>query len=163
MNKAKNFLSKLIYNKFLWQFFLAIFMLLMAIFFIRQQHLEFAQIRQQLNNSNGTYILLGIILTIIYVLAQAQMYVHSFKALHKNISLFTALILFLKRNLVSLFLPAGGFTSLAFFTTDLEEKGISKSKIYLASTLYGFCGILSVIFVALPVLAFALHAPLFWK
>ena len=156
MNKAKNFLSKLIYNKFLWQFFLAIFMLLMAIFFIRQQHLEFAQIRQQLNNSNGTYILLGIILTIIYVLAQAKMYVHSFKALHKNISLFTALILFLKRNLVSLFLPAGGFTSLAFFNTDLEEKGISKSKIYLASTLYGFCGILSVVFVALPVLAFAL-------
>ena len=156
MNKAKNFLSKLIYNKFLWQFFLAIFMLLMAIFFIRQQHLEFTQIRQQLNNSNGTYILLGIILTIIYVIAQAQMYVHSFKALHKDISLFTALILFLKRNLVSLFLPAGGFTSLAFFNTDLEEKGISKSKIYLASTLYGFCGILSVVFVALPVLAFAL-------
>ena len=156
MNKANNFLSKLIYNKFLWQFFLAIFMLLMAIYFIRQQHLEVVNINRQLKNANGLYILIGIILTIIYLLAQAKMYVHSFRALNKNISLFTALILFLKRNLVSLFLPAGGFTSLAFFTTELEEKDISKSKIYLASTLYGFCGILSVVFVALPVLAFAL-------
>ena len=156
MKNSKNFLSKLVYNKFLWQFFLAIFMLLMAIFFIRQQHLELGQINQKINDSNGNYILLGILLTVIYILAQAQMYVHSFKALHKRISLLTALILFLKRNLVSLFLPAGGFTSLAFFTTDLEEKGLSKSKIYLASTLYGFCGILSVVFLALPVLGFAL-------
>lgn len=156
MNKAKYFLSKLVYNKFFWQFFLAIFMLLMAIFFIRQQHVEVWQIRSQISNSVGIYIALGIALTFVYILAQAQMYVHSFKALQKKITLLTALKLFLKRNLVSLFLPAGGFTSLAFFTTDLEEEGISKSKIYLASTLYGFCSILSVVFVALPVLCIAL-------
>ena len=156
MYKAKNFLSKLVYNKFFWQFFLAIFMLLMAIFFIRHQHLEVLQIRKQLSNSIASYIVIGIALTVIYILAQAQMYIYSFRALHKKISLFTALILFLKRNLVSLFLPAGGFTSLAFFTNELEANGISKSKIYLASTLFGFCSILSVVFVALPVLSVAL-------
>ena len=156
MYKAKYFLSKLVYNKFFWQFFLAIFMLLMAVFFIRQQHLEVLQIRRQLSNSLTSYIVIGIALTLIYILAQAQMYIYSFKALHKKINLLTALVLFLKRNLVSLFLPAGGFTSLAFFTNELEEKGISKSKIYLASTLFGFCSILSVVFVALPVLSVAL-------
>ena len=156
MNKAKYFLSKVVNNKFFWQFFLAIFMLLMAVFFIRQQHVEVLKIRSQLSNSVTFYIIIGVALTIIYILAQAQMYIYSFRAMHKKVSLLTALILFLKRNLVSLFLPAGGFTSLAFFTTELEDKGISKSKIYLASTLYGFCSILSVVFVALPVLAFAL-------
>ncbi|MGO4875395.1 phosphatidylglycerol lysyltransferase domain-containing protein [Pedobacter psychrotolerans] len=156
MYKAKSFLSRLVYNKFFWQFFLAIFMLGTAIFFIRAQHVEVLQIRAQLNTAVPVYIAIGILLTILYVLAQGQMYVYSFKALNVPIGLQNAIILFLKRNLISIFLPAGGFSSLVFFTKGIEEEGISKSKIHLSSTLFAFCGILSVVIVAIPVLGIAL-------
>ncbi|WP_316829235.1 phosphatidylglycerol lysyltransferase domain-containing protein [Pedobacter aquatilis] len=156
MHKAKSFLSRLVYNKFFWQFFLAVFMLGMAVFFIRAQHLEVLQIRTQLSTALPTYIILGIILTIVYIIAQGQMYVHSFRALNVNLNLIDSIKLFLKRNLISIFLPAGGFSSLIFFTTEIEEEGISKSKIHLASTLFAFCGILSVVIVAIPVLGIAI-------
>ncbi|MCZ4222389.1 phosphatidylglycerol lysyltransferase domain-containing protein [Pedobacter rhodius] len=156
MHKAKSFLSRLVYNKFFWQFFLAVFMLGMAIFFIRAQHLELLQIRTQLNTAVPSFIIIGIILTIIYIIAQGQMYVYSFKALNVKLSLVNAIKLFLKRNLISIFLPAGGFSSLIFFTTEIEEEGISKSKIHLASTVFAFCGILSVVIVAIPVLGIAI-------
>ena len=156
MHKATNFLSKLIYNKFFWQFFFAIFMLGMAVFFIREEHLEVIKIKQELANCDPLYIVLGILLTVIYILAQAQMYVHSFKALNKSIPIGIAIRLFLKRNLVSIFLPAGGFSSLVFFTKEVESRGITKSQIHLASTVFGFCSILSVVLVGIPVIGIAL-------
>ena len=156
MHKATQLISKLVYNKFFWQFFVAIFMLAMAALFIREEHIEVIKIKEELSRSRPDFILLGIALTIIYVLAQAQMYVHSFKALNKKVSLGIALRLFLKRNLVSVFLPAGGFSSLVFFTREIEEQGISKSNIHLASTLFGFCSILSVVIVGIPVIGIAL-------
>ncbi len=156
MHKATEYISKLIYNKFFWQFFVAIFMLGMAVFFIRQEHLEVIKIKEQLASCDPVYILTGLLLTVVYVLAQAQMYVHSFRALNKKIPLGLALRLFLKRNLVSVFLPAGGFSSLVFFTREIESRGISKSQIHLASTLFGFCGILSVVLVGIPVIGIAL-------
>lgn len=163
MHKAKSFLSSLVYNKFFWQFFLAAFMLGMAVFFIRSEHVEVFQIKAQLTTAVPLYIALGILLTGIYILAQGQMYVHSFKALNVHISLGNAIKLFLKRNLISIFLPAGGFSSLIFFTREIEEEGISKSKIHLSSTLFAFCGILSVVLVAIPVLGIALLSTKFGK
>lgn len=156
MYKAKSFLSRLVYNKFFWQFFLAIFMLGTTVFFIREQHVEVLEIREQLNTAVPGYIAVGILLTLLYIIAQGQMYVYSFKALNVHIGLYNAIILFLKRNLISIFLPAGGFSSLVFFTKGIEEEGISKSKIHLSSTLFAFCGILSVLIVAIPVLGIAL-------
>ncbi|HYK77713.1 MAG TPA: hypothetical protein VEV16_12115, partial [Daejeonella sp.] len=64
MKRAKNFLSKLIYHKFFWQFFLAILMLGTAAFFIRHEHLELLQISNELKGSSPLYITLGIILTL---------------------------------------------------------------------------------------------------
>lgn len=54
--------------------------------------------------------------------------------------------MFLKRNLLSVFLPAGGFSSLAFFTGEVESRGASKSQIHLASTFFAFLSILSHLF-----------------
>jgi len=156
MHKAKSFLSNLVYNKFFWQFILAVFMLGMAVFFIRNQQVEVIQITRQLDTAVPLYVVMGILLSGIYIVAQGQMYVHSFKALNVDISLGNAIKLFLKRNLISVFLPAGGFSSLIFFTREIEEKGISKSKIHLSSTLFAFCGILSVVVVGIPVLGIAL-------
>lgn len=66
------------------------------------------------------------------------MYAHSYKALGLTIPLKVALRLFLKRNFISIFLPAGGFSSLAFFTGEVENRGASKSQIHLASTIFAF-------------------------
>ncbi|MBK0382783.1 lysylphosphatidylglycerol synthetase family protein [Pedobacter sp. SD-b] len=156
MIKAKDFLSKLVYNKFLWQLVLGIFMIGMAIFFIRHEHIEVLKIKDQLAYCSPFYIIIGILLTLIYIAVQGLMYVFSFKSLNKKLSFFLAITLFLKRNFVSVFLPAGGFSSLAFFTKDIENKGVTKSQIHLASTIFGFCSILSVVLVAVPVLGIAL-------
>ncbi len=79
------------------------------------------------------------------------MYVASFSSIQCKVKLRDTISLFLKRNLISVFLPAGGVSSLAFFTGPLEKKGISRTQIHYASTLYAFVGILSVILVAIPV------------
>ncbi|MBC7416575.1 MAG: lysylphosphatidylglycerol synthetase family protein, partial [Pedobacter sp.] len=156
MISAKNFLSKLFYRKFFWQALLALFMLGMAIFFIKDQHIELFQIKEQLANANLNYVFLGLLVTLLYIFAQGQMYVYSFKALKVRVTLWQAVLLFLKRNLISVFLPAGGFSSLAFFTKAIDGEGVTKSKIHLSSTIFAFCGILSVVLVAIPVLGIAL-------
>lgn len=135
---------------------LAVSMIGMAIFFISQEHLEVLKIRDHLLQSNFWYVLLGIGLTIFYLLLQGQMYVHSFRALGNKIPLKTAVRLFLKRNLVSVFLPAGGFSSLLFFTKEVKSEGATKSQIHLASTLFAIIGIVSVVLVAIPTLGVAM-------
>ena len=57
---------------------------------------------------------------------------------------------------MSFFLPAGGISSLAFFTDGLQKQGIKKSQIHFASSIYGFVGILSVVIVAIPVFIFSM-------
>ncbi len=156
MNKANSFISKLLYNKFLWQLIFSSFLIGMAVFFIRKENLEFFKIREQLSNSNPWFISLGILLTCVYIVFQAKMYIHSYKAMGIAIPLKVAVRLFLKRNFISVFLPAGGISSLAFFTSEIESRGAGKSQIHLASTFFAFFSIFSVLVVAFPVFGFAL-------
>jgi phosphatidylglycerol lysyltransferase len=52
---------------------------------------------------------------------------------------------------MSLLLPLLTYqSSIAFFSGDIEKKGVSKTQIYIASSLYAFVGILSVVIVAIP-------------
>ena len=156
MNSAKSFISKLLYNKFFWQLIFSAFLIGTAVFFIQHENLEMSRIIDQLSLSNPWYVLAGIILTVVYIVFQAQMYIHSYLAMGLVLPLKVATRMFLKRNLLSIFLPAGGFSSLAFFTSEAESKGASKSQIHLASTFFAFFSILSVVVVAFPVLGFAL-------
>lgn len=133
---------------------LAFLFILLGIYFLRQQRDELFQVRETIAQSNPFWLLLGIILVGVYIFLQAMMYVYSFKAVGKDISLRLAIHLFLKRNLVSVFLPGGGVTSLAFFTKEIEKTGISKTKINFASYIYGIIGIVSIILVSIPVIAF---------
>ena len=73
MHTAKAYISRLLYNKFFWQLLLATFMLGMAFFFIKHEHVELFQIREQLLESNPWYVALGILLTGVYIYFQAQM------------------------------------------------------------------------------------------
>ncbi|MCE5344983.1 MAG: phosphatidylglycerol lysyltransferase domain-containing protein [Bacteroidales bacterium] len=156
MNQAKSFISKLLYNKFTWQLIFSTFLIGMALFFIRHENIELSGIKDQLASSNPWFVALGIFVTCVYIVFQAQMYIHSYKSMGINIPLKAALRLFLKRNFISVFLPAGGFSSLAFFSGEIENRGASKSQIHLASTFFAFFSILSVVIIAFPIFGFAL-------
>ncbi len=156
MKKLSLSLPRLFYNQFFWQSILSVFMIGMAIFFISHEHVEIYDIKKSFTTLNIPYFLLGIIVTILYILLQGEMYVQSFGSLNKTVTLQQSIILYLKRNLVSIFLPAGGFASLGFFSKNLESRGIKKSQVHIASSIYGICSLLSVIVVAIPVLYYAL-------
>lgn len=141
-------------NRYYFKEILAFLFLLFAFYFFRQQRVEIGQMRSVLLTSNMYFVLLGVIVTILYILLQALMYIFSFRAVNSRISLAEALRLFLKRNLVSVFLPGGGVTSLAFFNEDLEHKGIPKSHIGFASYIFGMAGFASLALVALPVVIY---------
>jgi phosphatidylglycerol lysyltransferase len=143
-------------SKLLAQSILTILSIGFGIWFIRNERHEIADIRHVLESAQWELVLLGIGITLGYIVLQGLMYVASFASIRHRIPLWSAIILFLKRNLISVFLPAGGVSSLAFFTGEIEEKGIKRSHINFASTIYGFVGILSVILVAIPVFFYAL-------
>ncbi len=148
-------LPRLFYNRFFWQLILAAFMLGMAVFFIKHEHVELFEIRDRFSQLNLFWVLIGGLLTLIYIFLQGEMYVFSFKSIGRKVTSKACVHLFLRRNLVSIFLPAGGFSSLVFFSKNIESQHVTKSQVYLASTIYGILGVFSVIVVAIPVLLFA--------
>ena len=143
-------------KKIILQFIFTLFFISIGIWFIQHERSELVQVKDVLKNTNGTWVLIGICLTVIYIILQGLMYVFSFAATRHKVSLFDSTILFIKRNLISIFLPAGGVSSLAFFTGAIEKKGIKNTQIHIASSIYGFVGILSVIIVAVPAFMYTL-------
>lgn len=133
-----------------------VLLLALGIFFIRSEGKELRNVGQYLSSGDGGWIAVGIFVTVIYILLQAVMYIASFKTVGLKVSLWESTVLFLKRNLISIFLPGGGITSLAFFTKDIQQETNEENKtsIHIASTIYGFTGILSIIIIAIPVLIY---------
>ncbi|MEH3113024.1 phosphatidylglycerol lysyltransferase domain-containing protein [Pedobacter terrae] len=130
--------------------------ILFAIFFFRHQKHELLQLGVILRSSNTLMVIMGTILTIVYCLCHAIMYRYSFKTVDASISMGKGLKLFLKRNFVSVFLPGGGVTSLAFFSGEIEKSGVSRTRISLASYIYGLVGIFTVFMVTIPVMIYLL-------
>jgi phosphatidylglycerol lysyltransferase len=142
--------------KIIAQFIFTLFFFAIGIWFISHERTELAEVENALASASWQWVLIGIALTVIYILLQGLMYVFSFAAVHKRVSFADSTTLFIKRNLISIFLPAGGVSSLAFFTGPVVRKGIKKSQIHFASSIYGFIGILSVVIVAIPVFMYAI-------
>lgn len=143
-------------GKIIGQFILTVFFIAIGIWFLKHEQAELVEVKNSIGNASWQWVILGIGLTIVYILLQGLMYVASFASLKIKISLTDAVVLFMKRNFVSVFLPAGGISSLAFFTGALEEKGVKETQIHFASSIYGFVGILSVVIVAVPAFIYAL-------
>ncbi len=90
-------------------------------------------------------------LVLAFVVVQGYMYRISFRAVGREVRLSTCTLLFLKRNLISVFLPAGPLTNLAFFNQEVQRRdGVAREQIYLASALFSFCSILTAVLVGLP-------------
>jgi len=143
-------------SKMIAQFIFTLVFIAFGIWFIKHEGAEVIQIKQVLITARWPWVAAGLGLTVTYILLQGLMYVFSFAATRHKVSLLDSTILFVKRNLVSVFLPAGGVSSLAFFTGTIESKGIKKTQIHFASSIYGFIGILSVVIVAIPAFLYAL-------
>jgi phosphatidylglycerol lysyltransferase len=140
--------------KIITQFlFTTLFMVLAAWFIFHQKH-ELNTVRLVIADANKYWILTGLGLVLFYIFIQGVMYVTSFAAINVKLNLWDAIILFLKRNFVSVFLPAGAVSSLAFFSNEIEKKGITKTQVYISSSIYAFVGILSVVIVAIPAFLF---------
>jgi phosphatidylglycerol lysyltransferase len=142
-----------------------ILLLILAIYFIRSQGEELRNVGNYIRSGNPLWIIVGIVFTALYICLQALMYQASFRSLQLKLSLWRSTILFLKRNLISIFLPGGSITSLAFFTKDIQKETSEENrvKIHFASTIYGFTGIVSIIIISIPVLTYLALSGDSWK
>src|SRR5665811_2102081 len=159
---VKNFFKEKVFiflnenAKLITQFlFTALFMVLAAWFIFHQKH-ELNTVRLVISDANRYWIFAGLGLVIFYIFIQGVMYVTSFASIDIRLKLWDAIILFLKRNFISVFLPAGAVSSLAFFSNEIEKKGISRTQVYFASSIYAFVGILSVVIVAINAFIFVI-------
>jgi Uncharacterized conserved protein len=143
-------------SKVILQFLIAALFLGVGFWFFKHEGSELLNVKQILVQSRLLWVCLGIVMTFIYVILQGYAYKLSFAMVRRKVSLWLNIIMFLKRNFVSVFLPAGGVTSLAFFSGEIEKRGVSKSSINFASSVYAFLGILSVIVIALPIFTYSL-------
>lgn len=137
-----------------WKEILAVFIILLAFVFFRSERHEMRQIIPQLRQANLMWILAGVGITLIYITLQALMYVQSFRAVHLQLKLPEAITLFLKRNFLSVFLPAGGISSLSYLPTELKRKKYYTATIAQASGIYAFVGLLTVFLVGIPVIIY---------
>lgn len=145
------FLSPHIY----WREILSVLMLLIAFIFFRSERRELHAIIPSIQKSDPYWLISGLLLTLLYILFQSGMYIQSFAAIKLRLQWVNAIELFLKRNLLSVFLPAGGVSSLAYSPSQLRKKGFNKTQVHQASGLYGFAGISTVFLVGVPVLIYA--------
>ncbi|MBQ0152850.1 MAG: lysylphosphatidylglycerol synthetase family protein [Chryseobacterium sp.] len=138
-----------------WKEIVAIVILFLAFVFFRSERHELASIGPQIKNSNPIWIALGIFLGFFYIFLQGLMYVTSFRSVNLNVGISDSVSLFLKRNFLSIFLPAGGVSSLAYLPKNIRIKGYKSAKIHQASAIYGFVGFLTVLIVGVPLILYA--------
>jgi phosphatidylglycerol lysyltransferase len=141
--------------KVVFRFLLTGLFIGLAVWFFNHEKTDLHRVSTVLFSANPGWIIAGLGLVVFYIFIQGLMYVSSFAAVNARLGIWDAVILFLKRNFISVFLPAGGISSLAFFSSSVEKRGISKTQVYFASSIYAFVGILSVIIVAIPAFLFA--------
>ena len=138
-------------SKSYWREILAILLLLLGVYFFRAQRQELISLEQHVRSANPLWIWIGILFTLLFLFFQGAMYRSSFAAVGSSLQWSHSFDLFLKRNFLSVFLPAGGISSLAYTPSYLRKNGLSKLQTHQASGIYAFIGILTVFLTALPV------------
>ncbi|MCB0568520.1 MAG: lysylphosphatidylglycerol synthetase family protein [Phaeodactylibacter sp.] len=140
-------------QKLILQASLALLFIGLGVYFIRHERAELGKVAESLAEASTAWVLAGIAFALLFSLVQGLMYQYSFRAIHEHIGLGMGMRLFLKRNLVSVFLPAGTLTNILFFNREVERKeGVERTQIYFASTIFSICSILSSIIIGLPAL-----------
>lgn len=145
------------YVKIPWQQVLAILILLLAFVFFRSERKEMMQIIPSIQSAKPIWLLIGFGITILYISLQAAMYITSFKAVGLPLKFWDAVNLFLKRNFISVFLPAGGISSLAYLPKQIKKQQFETNKIIQASSIYGFIGLLTVFIIGVPIIIYSIY------
>jgi phosphatidylglycerol lysyltransferase len=146
-------------GKTYWREILAFLFLLVGIFFFRSERRELHSLEHHIAAANAAWVWLGVSVTVIYILLQSGMYVTSFSAISSRLPWAHAIELFLKRNFLSVFLPAGGISSLAYSPTSIRREGLTKMQVHQASGIYAFVGLLTVFIVGVPILVYSFFKP----
>ncbi|NIG56879.1 lysylphosphatidylglycerol synthetase family protein [Chitinophaga sp. Cy-1792] len=156
MSWGKKIFTPVFLRKLHWKELLAVLFILLAIYFFRSERHELKSLIPAIERADRGWVVIGVVLTAAYILLQALMYVYSFRSIGSSLNLVKSTELFLKRNLLSVFLPAGGISSLAYLPQSLRREHLHKQQIHQASGIYGFVGILSVFLVGIPVVMYAM-------
>ena len=142
-------------NKMLiWKSLLGLLVILGAVYFFANQRQELASSVGLIQSSSLFWVAIGIVVSLAYIAMQGLVYVYSFKSLQQKLSLGGATRLFLKRNFISVFLPVGGFTSLAFFKKEVNQEGIDDANANLSSVIYAVISLVSLFILCLFVFLF---------
>jgi len=140
--------------KVFFKVLLGLILLMGGVFFFIDQRSEVIAAGQLIQDSAPLWLATGAALSLGYIVVHGLVYTASFKALSYKLSLPVAIKLFLKRNFVGVFLPAGGFTSIALFRNDTAKEEISRSTTDFASVIYTLVNLLSLLLLSLFVLFF---------
>jgi phosphatidylglycerol lysyltransferase len=143
-------------RKLHWKELLAVLFILLAVYFFRQQRHELMSLMPAIERADRFWVITGILVAAAYIVLQAVMYRYSFRSVGGDLDMEGCTDLFLKRNLLSIFLPAGGVSSLAYLPPRLRRSKNSKQQVHQASGIYGFTGIFSVFLVGIPVVGYAI-------
>lgn len=141
-----------------WKLILTILLLGLSIVFVWQEGPQLAQAIRYLPLIPLWVAGLAIGVTILYVVCCGLMYVGGFRATGANVPLKEAVQLWLRRNFLSVFLPAGGLSSLAFYNRSLREStaqrpALTNEQIVGGTLVYFVTGYGSLLLVSFPVLA----------
>ncbi|MDQ2752094.1 MAG: lysylphosphatidylglycerol synthase domain-containing protein, partial [Bacteroidota bacterium] len=136
-----------------WREILSVLFLMIGIYFFHKERREVANIIPFLHTANKSWLLVATLITFVFVLFESLMYVSSFRAINKKLSLQLCIELFLKRSFLSVFLPGGGVSALAYIPKSVKLKIKDKLSIYQASGLFGFAGVLSTFIISIVVVA----------
>jgi phosphatidylglycerol lysyltransferase len=142
-------------RKIHWKELLAILFILIGIYFFRQQRQELKALLPYIKNADRFWIVSGGLITILYLVLQAALFIFSFRAVNARLSFGAAWKLFLKRNFISTFLPGGGVTAFAYLPSMLRKENIERYKIFQGAGVQGIIGIISVLLVGCPVIIYA--------
>lgn len=137
-------------TKSIFQVALALVSLSLCVYFVKHEGYHLKQSVDLMFNVPWYWVLSGLMVTAIYLFVHGCMYMCSFRTVGVKPTFGSTVLLSLKRSFISVFLPAGGISSLAFFTGPIEQQGISRTKIHLSSTVYGITGFISLALIAIP-------------
>jgi phosphatidylglycerol lysyltransferase len=99
--------------KIIGSYIFTLFFIGLAIWFIQHERGELKQVKHLVTTSKWDWITFGILLSVVYVFIHGLMYKAAFAAVGSRVGLVESTLLYLKRNFISVFLPAGGVSSLA--------------------------------------------------
>ena len=144
-----------------WKPALTVVVLALSSVFVQREGPQLAQALRQIPQTPLWVAVLATGVTVLYLLCCGLMYIGGFRAAGATIPMGEAVQLWLRRNLLGAFLPAGGLSALAFYNRSLRRPtasrpALSDQQIYTGSLVYLAVSYGSLLIVALPVLALGL-------